>query len=203
MWALWGKNIYMWSTCEKVDIRNLITVYFYFSLGNSRRNYTLFPRTQTRSTAYDIPVLSNLSPEINQSRSSSSWNVHEGNSSRKMTKNSFKCMSSVSTSANFTHYMLLRNYCLHNGKPPPNYKCEATSKHQYVCKVYVAKTCGWVNGAPAYSEATARELAAKEILKKIGFWMLVWLDIVQSAHSGFMAHLTSTAGVHFKMLHCN
>ena len=149
-------------------------------VGNNDGYYALSPQEHQMPDHADISVSFDSPPKMNPTRSLS-LQAPSGRSSRKTTRNGYKYNPSGSESTDNTYCMLLQNHCLRNGKPKPTYQCEPTSKHQFICKVYIAKTCGWIRGLPADTKLAAKELAAKELWKKIGFWTYASLNIVQCA----------------------
>lgn len=58
-------------------------------------------------------------------------------------------------------------YCRENDKPEAKYQCNPEGAKQYVGKVYLARTCGWVSGDPQPTKARAEEDAAAKLLQKL------------------------------------
>ena len=62
---------------------------------------------------------------------------------------------------------ILSHYCTKNHKPFPKYETSPCDDDKYQCRVYVAKTIGWVKGPAAKTIEEAEEYAAATLCTRV------------------------------------
>lgn len=61
----------------------------------------------------------------------------------------------------------LHHYCIENAKPEPYYQQHQAPDGRYIITVYVAKTCGRIEGDAKPTACEAKENAAEKLIRKL------------------------------------